>query len=223
MKIVILTILITALAAPLAEAHEFTQTPEKAGYIVKGGTQTFTTSIGTITCTSETGTGSADGEKSEHLAVAAQYSGCTSSSKAATVSEGQYEYNANGTVTLTNTIEISFETSKGNRCVVTLAPTGNNEREAITYTDDSPGLTFKVALKVISYEGKGCCPHMEGEKEKATTGEIKGEAQTETYSGTNCVFTYLFAEYRDNECTLENILPFIGYFKEIDYTTLSYS
>jgi hypothetical protein len=226
MKIFALSLLIMMLIAPMASAHEFIQKPAESGFIDEGGTQIFTTNVGTISCTEQKGTGSSSSEKSAELAIAVAYVGCKGPGKKATVSEGQYKYNANGTVTLGFAIEIALEAEDGSVCTITLEPKDNNEREGITYTNNSPGITFSLGLKAIAYEVKGktsggfCCPHIE---EKANNGELKGEAKAVAYSGEDCIWSWLFGDWEKKTCEGNFSSHPWGWKKTNPFSGLSYS
>jgi hypothetical protein len=226
-RVIILTLLIATFGVPSAEAHEFIQEPSEGGFTNQGGTQTFTTNVATITCTSAKGTGSEHGSKAEELAIAYnQYESCKGPGKVATVSEGLYAYHANGQMTFDNTIKIFLEGEDSSTCEITISPTGNKELKSVTFTNNSPGLTFKENIQGISYEVKDktvggiCCP---SNGEKAANGEIKGESKTETYSAKECIFTPLDEEWFQPNCTEKMGVGVDLYKKRGSYTALKWS
>jgi hypothetical protein len=226
-RVILLSLLIVVFAVSSADAHEFTQEPAEGGFVNQGSTQTFTTNVATITCTSAKGTGAEHGSKSEELAIAYnKYEGCKGPGKVATVSEGLYVYHANGQVTLDNTIKIFLEGADSSTCEITISPIGNKELKSATFTNNSPGLSFKVGIQGASYEVKDktvggiCCP---SNGEKATNGEIKDESKTETFSEVICDFTPNDEEWFQPNCTEKMGIGVDLYKKRGTYTGLKWS
>jgi hypothetical protein len=217
MKIRIPLLLVTAVcmvvlsATPAMAFTEFLQKKGDAGYQTKGGKQIFKTKAGTVECAEEKGTGSSAEEKSSQSFAEANYEKCLGSfgkefkGVSVSVTSGQYNFHANGTVSIQNKITFSAEVV-GFKCEVEVNREGEGEGKdselaGISYTNNSPGITIKAAMKenitynVLKNAGGQC-----GTTGTAKNGSYEGEAKTEKYASLICVY-YPLGQYKDFRCT----------------------
>jgi hypothetical protein len=162
-----------------ASAHEFIAKPVKGKVEgVQKGNQVFTLNAGKITCTKLTATGEVMAEISKQTKENFKYSGCLAFGFEAKVSEVKFEFNAEGTVKLENTVTIEVPSAG---CHVTLAPAGNEALSTITYANKgATELEVSAAAKNIHYEASGgTC----GAKSKETNGEYNGKSVVKVKEG----------------------------------------
>jgi hypothetical protein len=166
-------------AAP-ASAHEFIAKPVKGKVegVQKGG-HVFNLNAGKITCTKVTSTGEVMAEISKVTKENMKYSGCLAFGFEAKVSEVKFEFNAEGTVKLENTVTIEVAEAG---CHVTLAPAGNEKLSTITYANKgTTEIEVSAAAKNIHYEASGGMCGQEGAKE--TNGEYNGKSVVKVKEG----------------------------------------
>lgn len=182
-----LTAGILAFMVSPALAHEFTSSPEKSGFLGKGGTQTFTLGGHTITCKSAHITGHASGEL---LSMGVSYEACEAFFLPAKISEADYTLNANGTggIAAKTQTTITIKPSAEVECVYTL-PETPKAVASVSYANKEGGIAINSALKELTYELKEKGTTVCGTNgEKSTKGEYKGEVTTETYEAAKCVY-----------------------------------
>jgi hypothetical protein len=132
--------------------------------------QVFKTGAGTIECSKVTGTGEVkEGKTTTHKEVLT-YSGCEGFGTVLSVSAADFEYNANGSAKLENTVTVSSE-SLG--CNVQIEP---QTLESIGYSSSSGKVTAEANVSKIHSKGSG------GEcggnnTEGSYTGNIKAEIE----------------------------------------------
>jgi hypothetical protein len=135
------------------------------------GSQVFASGTGTVTCTGAMGNGTASSAEALTQVIKVTYSGCEFSSSigkgAATVSEAEYEFSADETVKVLNTITI-----KASFCTVTVKPQG--------------------PLSKVEYKNVGAAPSREIEEITKVTGfteesALCGNSTTGTYTGSSMV------------------------------------
>jgi hypothetical protein len=166
---------LTALAAAMASAHNFSAS--KAGAVTDHSTssQVFVTNGGTVTCTSETSKGNVPAGLALTTTEKVGYSGCTAFSfVGATISEAEYEFSADETVKVLNTIKISIT-----GCTVTVSPSGNTTLKSVTYSDSKSDLKVNAAVSNITYTSSGGLCGTSG-----TNGKYTGESLVEESGGT---------------------------------------
>ena len=153
-----------------ASGHEFIAS--KTGKTKSKGTnaQIFKTGAGTIECTTVTGTGEMKETKTVTHKEVLTYSGCIGFGVSITVTPADFEYNANGSARLENTVEVSSE-SLG--CEVLIEPQTLN---TISYANSSGKLMAAANVSKIHSQGTG---GMCGGKntEGSYTGSIQGEVE----------------------------------------------
>jgi hypothetical protein len=170
---------LSAVAVASASAHEFVASKEGT---LKGTNNSeihkFTTAAGTVECLKATGSGKVKGLKFKTQKVKVAYGECTTSSGtiSATVSEAEFEFNAEGTVTVLNTIK-----SESDGCTVTVGPTGNSGLKSVTYENKSGKVNLKSNVGGITYSASSGCA---GGEKTGTAGEYVGNEETELVSGT---------------------------------------
>jgi hypothetical protein len=162
-----------------ASAHEFIAKPVKGKVEgVQKGNQVFTLNAGKITCTKLTATGEVMAEISKVTKETFNYSGCLAFGFEAIVSEVKFEFNAEGTVKLENTVTIEVPSAG---CHVTLASAGNEKLSSISYANKgTTELEVSATAKSIHYEASGgTC----GAKSKETNGEYNGKSAVKVKEG----------------------------------------
>jgi hypothetical protein len=167
-------------AVASASAHEFISKPVK-GKIegVQKGNHVFNLNAGKITCTKLTATGEVMAEISKVTKENIKYSGCLAFGFDAKVSEVKFEFNAEGTVRLENTVTIEVPSAG---CHVTLAPAGNEKLSTITYANKgTKELEVTAAAKNIHYEASG--GPCGAEEAKETDGEYSGKSVVKVKEG----------------------------------------
>jgi hypothetical protein len=163
-----------------ASAHEFIAKPVN-GKIegVQKGNHVFTLNAGKITCTKLTATGEVMAEVSAVTKENIKYSGCLAFGFEAKVSEVKFEFDAEGTVKLENTVTIEVPEAG---CHITLAPAGNEKLSTITYANKgTTELEVSVAAEGIHYEASGGSCGTKGAKE--TNGEYNGKSVAKVKEG----------------------------------------
>jgi hypothetical protein len=169
----------SAIASASASAFtEFVGTPV-GGAITDanpaGNVHKFKTAVGTVECKQETSSGTVTAEKSATNKEKVKYSECKVTepfAAAATVSEAEYLFNANGSVKVENTITV-----KTSLCTITVKPQSDT---GITYANLAGGqLEVKTAVKNIVYSTSGLC----GTKTNETGGEYSGIAVAKVAGG----------------------------------------
>jgi hypothetical protein len=167
--------LCAAFAASASAFTEFTaKSPNAAIKDVNKGTHTFSIpgASSPVECTVVKSSGTATKTKSATQQTVVAYSSCTAFGfLPATVSNADYEFNANGTVTQLNTVTI-----KATGCEVVVEPTGNSNLKAITYTQVA-GTNKEVEIKA----------NVSGITEKAPGGICGNSGKEATYKGTSIV------------------------------------
>jgi hypothetical protein len=163
-----------------ASAHEFVAKPVKGKVEgVQKTNQVFTLNAGKITCTKLTSTGEVMAEISKVTKENFKYSGCLAFGFEAKVSEVKFEFNAEGTVKLENTVTIEVPSAG---CHVTLAPAGNEKLSTIKYANKgATELEVTAAAEGIHYEASGGSCGAKGAKE--TNGEYNGKSAVKVKEG----------------------------------------
>jgi hypothetical protein len=127
-------------------------------------TQTFVTKAGTIECTTLTSTGEATVKHSLTFEATVSYTGCKAFGLAATVSPALYEFNADGSVKVLNSITI-----KALGCVVTIP--GGQTLSTITYTNKGlNAIELKPSVTGITSSGSGAACEYASESNGTYTG-----------------------------------------------------
>ncbi|MFI4977605.1 MAG: hypothetical protein ACHQC8_02840 [Solirubrobacterales bacterium] len=162
-----------------ASAHEFIAKPVKGKVEgVQRANHVFTTNAGKVSCTKVSSSGEVMEEISKVTKETVKYSGCLAFGFEAKVSEVKFEFNAEGTVKLENTITIEVPEAG---CHVTIPPTGNEKLGTISYANKgATELEVTAAAKNIHYEASGgpC-----GAKAKETNGEYSGKSAVKVKEG----------------------------------------
>ncbi len=154
-----------------ASGHEFIVS--KTGKTKSKGTnpQVFKTGAGTIECTTVIGSGEIKELKSVTHKEVLTYSGCTGFGVSISVTPAHFEFNANGSARLEETVIVSSE-SLG--CEVLIEP---QTLESLAYTNASGKVTATATVTKIHSKGTGgdC-----GGKntEGSYTGSIQGELES---------------------------------------------
>ena len=197
-----LAAVLLAFAASPALAHEFTSSPEKSGFLGKGGTQTITLGGHTITCKAAKITGHATHEL---LSMGVSYEACEAFSTSAKISEADYTLNANGTggIAAKTQTTITIKPSAEAECVYTL-PETSKAVASVSYSNKEAGIAISPALKELTYELKEKGTAVCGTNgEKSTKGEYKGEVTTETYEAAKCIYWGAGGFRFESTCAIE--------------------
>jgi hypothetical protein len=117
-----------------------------------GGTQKITVNGGTAECGEASVSGTGTLTKFTTLILAFKYTKCTFGEEPATVSVGEYEFDANGSLAVLYTVTI---TSAFEGCTIKIAPTGNKDLEAVRYETRGAKLVEAATLKGITYTSSG--------------------------------------------------------------------
>jgi hypothetical protein len=193
-----LTAGIFACLASSAVAHEFISSPEKRGFVGKGGAQTITLGKSTVNCESATITGHA---VPELLSLEVGYEGCEAFSAPVEVSEAAYDLTANGSGGIAAgakaTVTINF--GEEAECVYTL-PESSKAVSSVSYSNTETGIAVNSALKGLAYELKQKGTSACGTNGEKGSGEYKGEVTTETFEGVKCVWWGLGGFYYFTQC-----------------------
>jgi hypothetical protein len=162
-----------------ASAHEFIAKPVKGKVEgVQKGSHVFVTNAGKVSCTNVSSTGEVMAEIAKVTKESVKYSGCFAFGFEAKVSEVKFEFDAEGTVKIENTITIEVPEAG---CHLTIPPTGNEKLSTITYANKgTTELEVTAAAKNIHYEASGgpC-----GAKTKETNGEYSGKSVVKVKEG----------------------------------------
>ncbi|MHB8242701.1 MAG: hypothetical protein ACYDHN_12020 [Solirubrobacteraceae bacterium] len=166
-------------AAASASAHEFVATPV-GGTLEDHSTtnQVFKVNAGETVCEKATSTGKITSEKAEKQLVKVTYSGCKAFGQPVKITEAEYEFNANGSVAVKNTITITVE-GLGFGCTVKVGPTKNEKLEKITYKNSgTKKLITETNVSGITYTTSGGFCSTGG-----SNGTYTGSAESEVNKG----------------------------------------
>jgi hypothetical protein len=159
-----------------ANGHEFVVS--KTGKTKSKGTNTqvFKTGAGTIECKTVTGSGEIKELKSVTHKEVLTYGGCTGFGVSITVTPADFEFNANGSARLENTVEVS---SGSLSCEVLIEP---QTLESITYSNSSGKVMAAATVTKIHSTGTGgVCggKNTEGSYTGSIQGELEGSGTAE--------------------------------------------
>lgn len=180
----ILAALVAALAMSLvgvagASAHEFIEKGAKlpAPLKAEGGTQTFVTAGGTTVCTSVKGKGTVTSEKAVTQKATAEYAGCEADGFAEAKVEGaEYEFNANGTVTILKEIKVTAPLCKVS--VPAATETENKNLSEVKYSSSGGVITEEANVSGITSSGSEFCAYS-----KESKGTYKGTTKVSVEGG----------------------------------------
>ncbi len=144
------------LAAPLASsasAHEFVASKIGKGKVRSTTAQVFKTAAGDVECAKASGNFEVTALKGETLEVPKlAYTECTGFGVAVSVSAGDYEFKASGTVSFKKSLAISPE---GLGCEIVFGMKGNSGLEKVSYADSVGKLRIAEELTGLAYTGTG--------------------------------------------------------------------
>jgi hypothetical protein len=146
-----------AVSEASASAHEFIAKPVGAAITATASTnQVFTINAGETVCTALKVTkGTVPAEKSEKQIVTIKYEGCLALGQKTTISEAEYEFNANGFAKVLKPITITVE-ELGFNCKVEV-PVAKNEKLEVIKFANATASTISLEAKVtkITYTTSG--------------------------------------------------------------------
>jgi len=155
-----------------ASDHEFIASKTGKTKSKQTNSQVFKTAAGTLECTGVTGTGTmTEGKQTAHKEVFT-YTGCKAFGGSATMSNADFEFNANGPVKLEKSVTIVVGAGE---CEIVIEP---QTVEAASYTNKTGG---KVEAEAAAFKihskgyGNGCGgPNTEGSYNGSVLGELEG-------------------------------------------------
>jgi len=162
--------IVAANAVPVsASGHEFIASKTAKTKSKQTDSQVFKTSAGTLECSKVSGSGEMkEGKSTTHKEVFT-YSGCIAFGSKATMSQGYFEFSANGPVRLEKDILIVIGTDE---CEIELEP---QTVEGATYTNKSGKVEAEAVAFKIKSIGYGCGGvNTEGSYNGSVLGELEG-------------------------------------------------
>lgn len=165
---------LVAVSAASASAHEFVASKTGTTKDKSLTVQKFHTNGGTTECKEETSEGTVTELKSKTSVEKVKFAKCTAFGFGVTVSEGEDEFNAEGTVTL-----LKKQVVKAFGCEVVVEPTKNSNLKTVEYSNNGGKLKVKSTVKGITYHSTGGLCGSSGEN-----GEFTGESEEELVGGT---------------------------------------
>lgn len=165
-----------ALAAGSASAHEFVASKTGTTKDKQLNVQKFKTNAGVFECKKETSEGSVVAGSQKATIEKLKYTECAAFGFGVNVTEAEFEFNAEGTVTIKKLV--SLEVPLGG-CEVTLPTTGNSNLKSVTYKNNTGKVEVKSLYKSMTYGATGgVCG------EPGTNGEYNGNSEVELVGGT---------------------------------------
>ena len=165
-----------ALAAGSASAHEFVASKAGTTKDKQLTVQKFKTSAGVFECKKESSEGSVVSGSQKTTTEKIKYTECTAFGFGVKVSEAEFEFNAEGTVTIKKLVTMEVPLAE---CNVTLPTTGNSNLKSVTYKNNSGKVEVKSLYKSMTYGATGgSCG------EPGTNGEYTGNSEVELVGGT---------------------------------------
>lgn len=160
----------SAVAVAAASAHEFEATKTGPATDVQTSTQVFKDEPKAVAveCKKLKSTETIESLKTKTQKAKVKYEECTAFGFPASISEAAYNFNAEGSVTIENTITIEVPLAG---CKVTVGPTGNSALKTITYENKTGGkleVKSNVSKIVSKVTGGGGLCGKEGELKEGT-------------------------------------------------------
>ncbi len=166
----------SAFAAGLASAHEFVASKAGTTKDKQLNVQKFKTSAGVFECKKETSEGSVVAGSQKTTIEKLKYTECTAFGFGVNVSEAEFEFNAEGTVTIKKLVTLEVPLAE---CNVTLPTTGNSNLKTVTYKNNTGKVEIKSLYKSMTYGATGgTCG------EPGNNGEYNGNSEVELVGGT---------------------------------------
>ncbi|MHB8242808.1 MAG: hypothetical protein ACYDHN_12570 [Solirubrobacteraceae bacterium] len=172
---------LTAAASASAHEFEFSGTVPAALSGKQLNNQKFKVTAGLVTCEEAAASGTISAKVAKIQTVKVKYSKCEAFGTKAVITEAEYSFNAEGTVSVVGSPIII--TSTTGKCSVKVTPTGNANLHTVKYTNKGTSLVTKAEVVGINYEplGAALCG-TSGAKE--TNGSYEGEVVTTAAGGT---------------------------------------
>ena len=165
-----------ALAAGSASAHEFVASKAGTTKDKQLNVQKFKTSGGLFECKKESSEGSVTAGSQKVTIEKVKYTECTAFGFAVVVSEAEFEFNAEGTVTFKKLVKMELPLAE---CEVTLPTIGNANLKTVTYKNNAGKVEIKSLYKNMTYGATGgSCG------EPGANGEYSGNSEVELVGGT---------------------------------------
>lgn len=145
------TLALIAVPAAQASAHEFKASAAGTIEGKQSGNQVFKDNAGNFTCTKAALTGSVLKGSQKTIRETVKYSGCSFFGSGLTVTPAEYEFNAEGTVSLLN--KVTMEDQVGG-CHLTVGPASSIK--SVVYKDLAGGLLESdLTLSGVPYTSTG--------------------------------------------------------------------
>lgn len=169
-------LIIVGLDGGWASAHEFVASKAGTTKDKQLTVQKFKTSAGVFECKKESSEGSVVSGSQKTTTEKIKYTECTAFGFGVKVSEAEFEFNAEGTVTIKKLVTMEVPLAE---CNVTLPTTGNSNLKSVTYKNNSGKVEVKSLYKSMTYGATGgSCG------EPGTNGEYTGNSEVELVGGT---------------------------------------
>jgi hypothetical protein len=145
---------LAAALAPSASAHEFVTSTTGRVRVRSITPQIFEAGGVVVECTGALETINLTTPlKSETLDVPELgYGGCTEGGQPVTVSDGDYQFKANGTVSLEQALTITVNDAE---CTIVFSAAANKALEGVSFANVSPDLHLVQELTTLDYTGSG--------------------------------------------------------------------
>jgi hypothetical protein len=144
-------------------------------------THVFKTTAGNVECKTLKSTGTVVALATKTQVDHVSYTGCTAYGTKATISEAEYEFNAEGSVSVLNTIVV---TSSTGGCSVKVTPTGNSGLKTVKYSNTGKKVIITAEVVGITYSVQGPTGSVCGNGGVTeSNGVYKGLAEVELENG----------------------------------------
>lgn len=165
-----------ALAVGSASAHEFVASKAGTTKDKQLNVQKFKTNAGVFECKKETSEGSVTSGSQKVTIEKIKYTECTAFGFGVNASEAEFEFSAEGTVTIKKLVTLEVPLAE---CNVTLPTAGNSNLKTVTYKNNAGKVEVKSLYKSMTYGATGgVCG------EPGTNGEYNGNSEVELVGGT---------------------------------------
>lgn len=172
---------LTAVSSASAHEFEFSGTVPAAISGKQVNTQKFKVTAGLVTCEEATPSGTISAKVAKIQTVKVKYSKCEAFGTKATITEAEYSFSAEGTVSVVGAPIII--TSTTGKCSVKVDPTSNKNLGAVKYTNKGTGIVTAAKVTGITYVSEGATLCGTAGKVESN-GSYEGEVETTGAGGT---------------------------------------
>jgi hypothetical protein len=167
-------VLLAVPLASVASAQQFVASKVGKGKIVAKTPQVFTASGVAVECAKASGKIEITELKSSTLDVdKLEYGECTAAGHAATVSDGYYEFAADGALSFTKSLTLELPSDE---CAIAFPASENHSREKVSYANSKGKLELVLELQKLVAVGSGgvCGSSSDGRYEGTLEVELEG-------------------------------------------------